>query len=283
MSDPQGDSAHYQRMRRVYARFATHYVALSKDIQAYLQHRIGLPGERIYQIYNGVDTRHYRARAGAPSLPEGMPFSRDAWLVGTVGRLEAVKDQPTLAYAFVAATRGSPDAARRLRLVIVGDGPARQEIMRILEAGGVAERAWLAGERADVAQIMRSLDCFVLPSRSEGVSNTLLEAMASGLPVIATRVGGNGELIEHGVSGTLVRAMDVAGIAAAMLDYFHDRAKAHQHAAAARARAEQHFGLERMVAAYDRLYATTLGARLPDRHFASARLAQAVDHHSESD
>ena len=84
-----------------------------------------------------------------------------------------------------------PDAPARARLVIVGEGSARTACQALLAAAGLAHLAWLPGERHDIAAVMRALDVFVLPSKNEGISNTILEALASGLPVIATAVGGN--------------------------------------------------------------------------------------------
>ena len=95
-----------------------------------------------------------------------------------------------------------------MRLVIVGEGGERARIEAILAEGGVRDLAWLAGERHDIPAILRGLDVFVLPSFGEGVSNTILEAMSSGLPVVATRVGANHELVEDGVTGRVVAASD---------------------------------------------------------------------------
>jgi glycosyltransferase involved in cell wall biosynthesis len=124
----------------------------------------------------------------------------------------------------------------------------------------IADRAWFAGERADVPEIMRGLDCFVLPSLAEGVSNTILEAMATGLPVVATRVGGNSELIESGMTGTLLPPANGNALAQAVLDYFGDRTLARRHAKAARRVAETRYSLDRMVADYANMYETALVA-----------------------
>ena len=107
---------------------------------------------------------------------------------------------------------------------------------------------------------MRGLDCFVLPSLAEGVSNTILEAMASGLPVVATRVGGNSELIESGMTGVLVPPANSDALAQAMLGYYNDRGTARRHAKAARRVVEARFSLTRMVSDYTQLYERALAA-----------------------
>ena len=206
--------------------------AISRTISS---SRSALPPERIAQIYNGVDTDRFRpSRGGRPAIP-GCPFGEpDHWLVGTVGRMEAIKDPLNLARAFVRAQRaraggGEAPAAglrRRWRAARRGRGSCWSR-------PGSRDRVWFAGERADVPEIMRGLDCFVLPSLAEGVSNTILEAMASGLPVVATRVGGNSELIESGMTGTLVPPANSDALAQAMLGYFSDRSTARRHAKAA--------------------------------------------------
>jgi glycosyltransferase involved in cell wall biosynthesis len=176
--------------------------------------------------------------------------------------MEAVKDQLNLARAFVRAVEIAPETRRHLRLVMVGEGRLRPEMRRMLQHAGLADLAWLPGERGDVADIMRGLDCFVLPSLAEGISNTILEAMASGVPVVATRVGGNVELVEEGVTGRLVPAADPDALARAILDYYVDREAARRHAHAARRIAKTKFGLDRMVTSYVEVYEQLLAERL---------------------
>jgi glycosyltransferase involved in cell wall biosynthesis len=181
-------------------------------------------------------------------------------VIGTVGRLESIKDPLNLVRGFIRALALQPAAAQRLRLAIVGEGALRLEVEQLLADAGVRELAWLAGERAEVPQFMRGIDCFVLPSRAEGVSNTILEAMATRLPIVATRVGGNAELIESGMSGTLVAPTDADALARAILAYFQDRAAARRHAKAAHRVALSRFSLATMVAAYAGIYEHALAA-----------------------
>jgi glycosyltransferase involved in cell wall biosynthesis len=156
-----------------------------------------------------------------------------------------------------------------MRLVLVGDGALRPRAEAILEEAKMRDLVWLAGERADVAEVLRGLDCFVLPSLAEGVSNTLLEAMASALPVVATRVGANAELVEDGATGCLVPAADSDALARGILAYLRDPSMAERHGRAGRQRAERRFSLERMVEQYDGLYTELISrraARLPGAH-----------------
>ncbi|MCA1978952.1 MAG: glycosyltransferase, partial [Thiobacillus sp.] len=144
---------------------------------------------------------------------------------------------------------------------IVGEGGARAECQRLLDAAGLAERAWLPGERDDIAELMRAFNVFVLPSKNEGISNTILEALASGLPVVATAVGGNVELVSPGINGRLVAAGDVAGMARALLDYLDMPARMTEEGARARQTAEQRYSIPAMAEAYAAVYDKTLGRR----------------------
>lgn len=260
-NDPHGSRLRYQYVRRLYRPFVTRYIALSRHLENYLEWKVGIAPELVTQMYNGVDTERFHSALGERAPIPGCPFRHPGdWLVGWVGRMDAVKDPLNLARAFVRASRLSPAAAKHMRLVLVGDGPLREEARVLLEVAGVLDHVWFAGERADVPDIMRGLDCFVLPSLAEGVSNTILEAMASRLPIVATRVGGNVELIESGMTGSLVPPANSDALAEAMLRYFRDRSAARRHAKAARRNAENRFSLARMVADYAGLYERELAA-----------------------
>jgi sugar transferase (PEP-CTERM/EpsH1 system associated) len=261
MQDPAGKRRRYRHVRRLYRPFVSRYIALSRHLEDYLEQQVGIPSDRVEQIYNGVETERFRpSREGRSAIP-GCPFADpDLWLAGTVGRMEAIKDPLNLAHAFVRARKIDPAAARHLRLVLVGDGALRVEVRQVLEQAGVLEHVWFAGERDDIPDIMRGLDCFVLPSLAEGVSNTMLEAMATGLPVVATQVGGNSELIESGMTGMLVPPANSDALARAMLGYYNDRSTARRHAKAAHRVVEDRFSLTRMVADYVNVYERALAA-----------------------
>jgi sugar transferase (PEP-CTERM/EpsH1 system associated) len=264
VDDLDGSSRHHQRLRRLYAPFVHRWVALSRDLQGYLQGPVGIAEQRVEQIYNGVDAQRFVPPDGAPAPIAGCPFAAPAhWLMGTVGRMAAVKDPTLLARAFVRALELQPAMRDRARLVMVGEGPLRAASQAILDEAGAGALAWLPGERGDVADVMRGLNCFVLPSLGEGISNTILEAMATGLPVVATRVGGNTELVEAGRTGLLVPAADVQAMAQALVEMASDPQAAVRMGQAGREQVERRFSLQAMVGAYQGLY---------DRQRAGARI-----------
>lgn len=168
--------------------------------------------------------------------------------------MQTVKDQPTLTRAFIRALEIQPALKQRLRLVLIGDGPLRADCQQLLTNTGSAELAWLPGERSDIPDLMHSLDCFVLPSLAEGISNTILEAMASGLPVIATNVGGNVDLVNAGITGTIVPSADPEAMAQEIVRLATQPDIAKNMGNAGRSTIEQKFSMEAMVTAYQSTY-----------------------------
>ena len=252
--DLHGRNWKYNLLRRAARPLVSNYIAVSRDLENWLQQVIHVPPHKLYQIYNGVDSRKFHPRIGA--RPE---FAHpDSIVFGSVGRMVEVKDYPLLTRAFIQLMRQQPERAERARLIIVGEGPARAACFELLQGAGLAHLAWLPGARDDIAEIMQVLDVFVLPSKNEGISNTILEALASGLPVIATAVGGNVELIEAGVNGMLVAPGDVAEMAQALLFYLDAPARIAEHGGNARRQAEQRFSIPAMADAYAAVYEKTL-------------------------
>ncbi len=259
IDDLHGAARRYRWARRLYRPFVQHQIALSRDLAQYLQGPIGVPAPRVSQIYNGVDTALFAPPAGAATPIAGCPFDAGRhFIVGTVGRMQAVKDQRLLARAFVEALHADPSLRATLRLAMVGDGPLRAECQALLHDAGVADLAWLPGERSDIPQLLRGLSAFVLPSLAEGISNTILEAMACGLPVVATAVGGNADLVAHGHSGTIVAAADAGALAAELVRLARDPVRAAAMGRAGRTLVEQRFSLQAMVSAYQGVYESQL-------------------------
>jgi sugar transferase (PEP-CTERM/EpsH1 system associated) len=227
---------------------------------------VGIPRDRVTPIYNGVDAVAFHPRAGRrpPLGPPGFA-GEDAIVIGTVGRVQPVKNQECLVRAFLNAVGRSPALREKLRLVLLGDGPLLDRLRQMLEAAGAADLAWLPGERLDIAESMRAMDVFALPSLSEGTSNTILEAMASGLPVIATRVGGNPELVADERTGQLVPSNDAEALAAAILAYVEDPGRRMEHGAQGRRTVEQRFSMTAMVEGYMRVYDATLRRKTQPR------------------
>lgn len=246
-------------LRRLHSPFVDRYVTVSKDLERYLVERVGVAPDRISRICNGVDVDRFTPTREKPvgllpaSLRADAPF-----VIGTVGRLQPVKDQAVLVRAFAEVVGENPALRANLRLVIVGDGPLLPALRELAHSLGVADLVWLPGAIGDVSDVFRLLDLFVLPSLNEGISNTILEAMASGLPVVATDVGGNVEIVDDGRWGRLFKAGEVSQLANILCEYVRDPTMRSAHAAAARRAAVERFNLDTMVAQYRAMYQSLL-------------------------
>ena len=251
-ADVDGSSRRRRRIRRWLSPLVTRFVAVSEDIGRWLGEHATRIGAKTRVIHNGVDTDRFTPptrRSGADCV------------IGTLGRLAPVKDHAGLVAAFERLARHDEDA----RLVIGGAGELTEELRTRVEASPVAERIELLGAVTDAPAFYAGLDVFVLPSLNEGISNTILEAMASGLPVVATAVGGNPELVVDGVTGALVPSSDPEALAQALLRYVGSPALRATHGTAARQRALEHFSLDAMRTGYDELYMESLPRRLRRR------------------
>jgi sugar transferase (PEP-CTERM/EpsH1 system associated) len=251
--DPHGTNRKHNLLRRLLVPVIDRYVPVSSDLRQWLKDVVGIPDARNQFIGNGVDTERYQPGpvAGDPAEPWNGP---GVFVIGTVGRLQDVKDQACLIDAFARLRQLLPAEADRLRLVLVGDGPLRARLAERIAAANLQDVAFLAGPRGDVAPVMRSFSLFALPSIAEGTPVTLLEAMASSLPVVASTVGGIPELVVDGATGTLVPAGDPERLAIALASYVGDSERARLHGAAGRARVEQHYSIAVMLASYLALY-----------------------------
>jgi sugar transferase (PEP-CTERM/EpsH1 system associated) len=271
--DPHSKSSmgiSYDQVRRFYKPWVHHYLALSNQLKTYLEERVHVPHAHISKVTNGVDGARFHPPCGGPKRIDGCPFDpAQHWLVGWVGRMQAVKDPVLLARAFVQAVTRRPSLHGRLRLVMVGNGPQQARARQVLQGADMTQLAWFPGERSDVPDILRGLHAFALPSLSEGISNVVLEAMASGLPVLATRVGGNPELVLQGQTGYLVEPADPCAMATGLLRLAGDPAHAAALGRSGRARVEERFSMQAMVRAYQAIYDAQLrehghAALLPD-------------------
>jgi glycosyltransferase involved in cell wall biosynthesis len=219
------------------------FVAISADIERQWR-ALGVPPARLVRIASGVDGRHYapgpsRSEASMPPRPRVM----------FTGRLHPQKNLDVLIDAW-------PDVARATgaSLVLVGQGPERDRLADKARALGVADRVMFNGPVDDPADVLRAADVFVLPSVAEGMSNSLLEAMATGLPCVASDIGGNQDLLGQGDAGLLVAGTSPERWAEALIGLIRDPDRRARLGAAARQRVDEEFALGRVVGRYVELY-----------------------------
>jgi sugar transferase (PEP-CTERM/EpsH1 system associated) len=239
-------------LRRLSYACADKVFCVSEELREYYCQEIGFRSSSFDVLPNGVNVEHFLPNPQARMEKRAaLGAGAGTIVVGTVSRLDPVKDHFTLLQATGMALKNGVD----LRLVIVGDGSQRGAIEKELAGKpDLLRRILLVGEVRDVADWLNSFDVFVLPSLSEGMSNTLLEAMAVGVAPIATAVGGNPEVVEHGHSGFLVPPRDAEQICAHLVQLATNGELRCRLGRNARERVVARFSLERMLKQYDDMY-----------------------------
>lgn len=257
--DPDGTNAKYRRLRKIVYPLLQTVIVVSNDLRRWIVDTIGAQQNKVVHICNGVDTRRFYPGSSAERRADLRErFGVDTVIVGSVLRFVDIKDPMNLVEAFSKAHRLAGQEGIELRLVMIGDGPLRRVAIHALDVAGLRAAAWLPGNRDDVPVLMQNMDLFVLGSRREGISNTLLEAMASGLPLIATDTGGNAELVRPGHNGSLVPPEDVDALAQKIIVYALDSTMRMVQGQNARSDALQRYSIDAMVRAYKDIYANAI-------------------------
>jgi sugar transferase (PEP-CTERM/EpsH1 system associated) len=268
--EARGWRPRYQLLRRLLRPLVGHFIVVNAELERWVIEYVGAEPSRVSQISNGVDSVQFHPRLGPPAAVGPPGFMQDsAYVIGSVGRMDEIKNHITLVEAFLRLIASPHPAHQRLRLMIIGDGPTRAECQALLNRAGAAHRAWLPGDRSDIAQLLRAMDLFVLPSLAEGSSTTILEAMATGLPVVATSVGGNAELVHPGFTGILVPPMSPDLLAAAIADYCRIPEMGARHGARARSQVIARHSLPAMARSYLAVYDSLIRLDSPSPQRAS--------------
>ncbi len=266
----QRDLSHldlYKTGRRAWVRrlqnWSTAVLANSEAIRDAMLNENSVAAEKIRVIHNGVDMEKFRQRSEDRSwiVPEEAKheasLEKEKWIV-LVGNMHSdVKGHPWLVEAASAITREFPNA----RFVLVGDGALRKKFEARIAGSGLSKHFLFLGRRNDVPRILASCDLAVLPSKAEGLPNAVLEYLAAGLPTVATRVGGNAEIIEDGKTGLLVPPQDPARLAEAVLRLLREPGFADGLGKNGRAYVASEFSYRKMIESTDRLYTELLRAR----------------------
>lgn len=211
-----------------------------------------VPAAKAVVVPNGIRVQDFQPASAAmrERLRQSLRLAPGTCILGTVGRLNWAKDQACMIRAFARVHAQRPDAA----LVLIGDGELRPSLQQLAQAEGIADSVHFLGDRSDVRELLQGLDVFVLSSLSEGYSMALLEACATALPIVATDVGGNGEIVRDGLTGRLLPPSEPAALADALLALLQHPLQATGLGRAARAWVEQHGSLESMAGRYAALY-----------------------------
>ncbi len=253
-NEADGRNVKYNVLRRVMSLLMHSCVAVSVDLQHWLADIVRIRRSKIVCIANGVDTNIFLP--GSMQLPLGpapAPLP-NRFVIGTVGRVSEVKNQAALVDAFVLLLERFAESKPELSLIIIGDGPLLAPLKEKISALGIAHLVVTPGSRTDIAEIMKTFSVFVLSSMSEAMPVAVLEAMATGLPVVAPRVGGIPDIVKDGMTGTLVESSCPEYLVEAIAKYIQNPDIGKRHGAAGRTFVKQHHGIDRMVNQYLALY-----------------------------
>ncbi|HEX5421633.1 MAG TPA: glycosyltransferase family 4 protein [Gammaproteobacteria bacterium] len=250
------DSAEWQRWARFkYGRYAA-LVAISRIVESRLLDA-GLPRERVHRVPSGIDTERFRPDPAARArLLDAFSLPPDAFVVGVIAQLIPRKGHERL------LGRIPVLVAKHPRLVVLGfgRGPLAGRLAKQVSANSLQRHVKLAGFRDDLASLLPGLDAVLHPARGEGMGVAVLEALSAGVPVVASRVGGIVDVIEHGVHGLLVEPGDQRGWVGAVEQLLADPDARRRYGAAGRRRVQEQFSASRMAAGNLRIYEAVLGA-----------------------
>ncbi|MFH1898234.1 MAG: GT4 family glycosyltransferase PelF [Candidatus Desantisbacteria bacterium] len=229
-------------------------ITVSDQLKESMSVSIGIDRRKIKRILNGVEINCFDSKINKEEKKKELFINNSDIIIGTVGRIAPVKDQKTLIYAFAEVIKHIPD----IKLVIVGDGESRIELEGIAANLKLSENIRFLGMRFDIPELLAIMDLFVLPSLHEGISITLLEAMASGLPVIATNVGGNPEVVLNGKTGVLVPPDNPEALAEEIIILLKNEQTRKNYGMSGRKIVQESFSLEKMINNHEELYISCL-------------------------
>lgn len=253
-NEADGRNFKYNVLRRVMALLMHSCVAVSVDLQNWLADIVRIPRSKIVCIANGVDTDVFSPVSMQRPRGPAHASLTNRFVIGTVGRVSEVKNHAALVDAFVLLLERFPESKPALSLIIIGDGPLLAPLKEKISALGIAHLVLTPGSRTDIAEFIKTFSVFVLSSMSEAMPVAVLEAMATGLPVVAPRVGGIPDIVKDGMTGALVDTACPEYLAEAIAKYIQNPDIGSRHGAAGRTFVEQHHGVDRMVNQYLALY-----------------------------
>lgn len=252
-SDPDGTNWKYNFLRRLLLPFIDKVVPVSGDLRRWFKETIGVVDTKNCLINNGVDTSRFSVAINNSDGNQSH-FPENCFVIGTVGRIQDVKNHAGLIDAFIILRESQATQIEQLRLIIIGDGPLLTDLRAKVIEAGIGDYVWLPGARNDIASLMQTFSVFAMTSLAEGTPVVVLEAMASGLPVIATRIGGMPEVVIDNVTGKIVPVSDPQAFSTAVAEYISTPALLQKHGAAGRRRIEDTYSIDAMLDAYTGLY-----------------------------
>src|SRR5579883_331194 len=249
IGEVEGDSRPKRVLKVVLAQLVERIVTVSQALaEEWIQY--GIRREKVQCIPNGVDSDRFHPRADRERCRKEFGLPSNVFLAGGVGRLDELKNFRVFVGALGVLAKAIPD----IHIALLGDGPERPQLLRIAEELGIADRTHFLGYRSQSEVFMACLDLFVLPSKSEGMSNVVLEAMSTGLPIICADLPSHREVFEPEKEGVVLNYCEAESLAAKMAEMYRQPEMRKRLGSAARARAVSQFSIGQMVSSYDLLY-----------------------------
>jgi sugar transferase (PEP-CTERM/EpsH1 system associated) len=244
------DKRRYMLMERVLSRFVFKVVGVSDQTAHNMNKYVKIPPSKITTIVNGIDGAKYHNKFAADEKKAELGIDPQAPVIGMIGRLVKEKGLEYLILALKTIVRSYPS----IRLLIVGQGILQNHLKELVIQNGLQDNVLFTGGRLDTPQLYKVFDLFVLPSISEGLPMVLLEAMASGCPIIATEVGGIPSLIRHGFNGSLVPSKDPDSLAKEILKLLADTEKRNEYIENGKQIFNKSYDVRVMTRKYESLY-----------------------------
>lgn len=244
-----GEGKYFHYLERITSFMVDHYITVSESVKKHLIQHSQIPGGKISVIYNGVGMTNQNPLQ-TRNLKKPLEIENEGEIIITVGRLHAQKGHCYLLQAIAKAGKKVP----KIKLIIIGEGEEENNLKNLVKSLDLKDKIIFAGLRGDVEKIFPIAELFILPSLWEGMPNAILEAMAAGKPIVATKVGGVPELVVHGETGILVPPEDSDALASAIIGLLRDKLKAKKMGEAGRMRVEEHFNISKTIKETEYIY-----------------------------
>lgn len=249
------DQFYRRQAYRLVARYSNKFVAVSEDLKSFLVDRIGISENKIVVVHNGIDTEKFKgSNFNRVEIRRDMGLMPQDYVIVVVAALFEMKGHKDL----LKSISKLGDIQQKLKVLFIGDGPYKKQLVRLTRKLGLENKIVFTGFRDDIAELLSASDLFVLPSYSEGLPISVLEAMSVGLPVIATDVGGMREIITDGETGYLVPAKDVDALAMTIRWCIENKNTIDEISSAGSAYVRAKFSMENMLVNYRRIYCELL-------------------------
>lgn len=250
-----GNQELWIKIEKLLSVFTFKVTTVAKSVADFMEEKQSIPRKKIQVIENGVDADIYNLSIDIKEKKKELNLNEDEKIVGNVARLTPNKAHDVLIKSFSIVA----NEISNVKLLIAGDGPLRNDLEKLVAELRLEEKVVFLGVRRDIPELLKSFDVFALSSTREGLPVSLLEAMASSLPVVATDVDGNSELIVHNSTGLLVPSNDIDSLSSALIRILSDKETANLMGERGRSRVDEHYSFRRMIDQYEHVYLQSVG------------------------